>query len=176
MAKQNYGGVYANMDFPPYTYVPYPRHIATGPRGEYEVAYSEEEERKIKARLQREHDNMPEEVEAFATDPEKEILISRARELNVPINKKWSKEKLKSVVSAAEADIDNLPPEDEDDDHIGVVSLTAPTNNNDDNAETDDKEALLGQARDLGIKAQGMHLWGVPRLKATIAEFKASQE
>lgn len=176
MAKQNYGGVYANMDFPTYEYHPYPRHVIIGAGGLYEVALNEEEERKIKARLKKEREETPAEIEAFIVDPDKEILISRARELNVPINRKWSKAKLESVVKQAEEAIDNLPPESDDD------SLAPEDTHPDlfhvpfDSGKEDDKDALLAKAKDLGIKTQGMHLWGVPRLKATIAEFEANKE
>lgn len=177
MAKQNYGGVYANMEFPPYEYIPYPRHVITGPKGQFEIAYSEEEERKIKARLMRERDEAPVENEPFAHDQEKEILISRARELGVPINRKWSKEKLKSVVSTAENEIDNLPPEDDYDNFPATVSpethlknsFTAPAE--EEHHSEEDKDVLIAKAKELGFPAT--KLWGIPRLKASIAEATA---
>lgn len=175
MAKKNYGGVYANMEFPPYEYVPYPRHIITGPNGLFEVAHSEQDEKEIKTRLRKERDEAPEESEAFAIDPEKEILISRARELSVPINRKWSKEKLGKVVRDAEDAIDNLPPEDDQPVKQSQINL------DDEPAEdfveepklesTEDKAELIAQAKALGIPAT--FLWGVPRLKASIAEAQA---
>ena len=177
MAKQNYGGVYANMDFPTYEYRAYPRHIVTGPNGLYEVANSAEEEMKIKARLRKTYDEMPSEPMLLTADPEKEILISRARELNVPINRKWSKQKLENVLKEAEAAIDDLPPEDELtqlDDLPATEDFAEEVTAED--LDEEDKDALLAKAKSLGIKVQGMHLWGVPRIKATIAEFKASTE
>lgn len=176
MAKKNYGGVYANMEFPPYEYIPYPRHIITGPNGLYEVANSEEEEKRIKDRLRKAHDDAPAEFEAFIADPEKDILVSRARELNVPINRKWSKQKLQQVIQEAESAIDSLPPEDQEDaksvfaetpviDHFAHIqtSLSAPAQ-----IEEDDKDELVAQAKALGLPAT--KVWGIPRLKASIAE------
>lgn len=182
MAKQNYGGVYANMEFAPYQYQAYPRHIPTGDKGEYEVVFNEEEEVKVRAKLRKQFDDVPAEIEAFTADPEKEILISRARELEVPINRKWSKEKLIATLKAAEDAIDNLPPEGAEDEEpateptatvngAGIAHIADVTTVE----EVDDKEALLAKAKELGIKAQGMHLWGVPRLQATISEFLAAK-
>lgn len=173
MAKQNYGGVYANMDFPPYEYIPYPRHVITGPNGMFEVANSEEEEKKIKDRLRKQRDEAPEEVEAYIVDPEKEILISRARELGVPINRKWSKQKLEQVVGSAEAETDNLPPEEPElleidnselvSDSKELEALVAKIGDSE-----EDKEVLLEKAKELGLAAN--RLWGIPRLKAAISE------
>lgn len=169
MAKHNFGGVYANMDFPPYEFQPYPKHVKTGPSGEYEIAFDEAEERKIKARLQEQYENAPAETELFVVDPEKEILISRARELGVPINRKWSKEKLTKVVREAEAAIDDLPPEDEEDNFIKTSAPRMPQEVNVEPETTEiDKDALIEEAKLLGLPAT--KLWGVPRLQAAIAE------
>lgn len=171
MAKQNMGGVYANMDFPPYSYQPYPRHIVTGPHGKYEVAHSAEEESKILAKLQKDQDDAPAEPVHFVADPEKEILISRARELQVPFNSLWSKAKLKKLVEQAEADtdVDSLPAEDLERKKL-ITSITAEDVEEEEAAESaeDYKETLIAKARNLGINAN--KLWGIPRLKASIAE------
>lgn len=172
MAKHNYGGVYANMDFPPYEYVPYPRHVKTGPASDqYEVAYNEEDEAKIKARLKKAHDDAPAETEAFLIDPEKEILISRARELNVPINRKWSKQKLEQVLKLAEQEIDDLPPEDDSSSDQTNLFPNAKENVSAQDYDEEDKDELIAQAKALGYQAT--RLWGIPRLKASIAEGKA---
>lgn len=149
MAKQNYGGVYANMEFPPYEFREYPKHVVTGPFGQYEVANNETEETVIRAKLQKDHDDAPAVAAPMVADPAKEILISRAREIGVPFNPMWSKVKLDAVVKAAEAELDNLPPEE------------------------DDKDALIARANALGIKAT--KLWGIPRLKQDIAAAEADQ-
>lgn len=154
MAKQNLGGVYANMDFPPYEYREYPKHIRTGPYGRYEVANNAAEEEKILAKLKQDNDDAPAIMAPLIADPEKEILISRARELGIAFNSQWSKAKLTLVVQAAEKEIDNLPPEE----------------------ELDEKAKLYAEAKSLGLKAQGMHLWKIERLKAAIAEVKAASE
>lgn len=178
MAKHNYGGVYANMDFPPYEYVPYPRHIPTTD-GKYEVANSEAEEAAIKAKLKKDHDNLPALDPYFTSDPEKEILFARAKELGVPFNPKWSKAKLKNVIDTAEMEIDNLPPDSGFGDKAPAFftrDLMTPTLTDtfDKLVETpnipDDREALVAKAKSMGINPVGIHLWGIPRLKATIAE------
>lgn len=155
VAKQNLGGVYANMDFPPYEYREYPKHIRTGPYGKYEVALNQEDELKILTRLKQDDDNAPAIAPAaLIADPEKEILISRVRELGVAFNPQWSKAKLSKVVDEAEKEVDNLPPEE----------------------ELDEKAKLYKEAKALGLKAQGMHLWKSERLKAAIAEAKEAKE
>lgn len=149
-----YAGVYGNMNFPEWKYREYPKHISTGPHGQYVVAKNEEEEEKILVTLQKEDDDAPPEQQILVADPEKEILISRAAELGVAINKKWSKLKIKSAVEDAEAAADALP----------VESSEA-------EVERDDEEyklELIEKAKSLGIPAN--KVWGIKRLKKMIAE------
>lgn len=154
MAKQNFGGVYANMDFPPYVWVEYPKHLIVGPHGKYEIVNSKEEEAKLRERIQSDEDAAPAEYVPYVPDPEKEILLSRARELGLPFNSKWSKTKLLSIVEEAEAETDNLPAE--------VDQITSPDMY---------KEKLIAEARSLGIQAT--KLWGIPRLESHIASAKS---
>lgn len=179
MAKQNFGGVYANMEFPPYTYQPYPRHIHTGPHGQYEVANSEEEETQIRARLQKDHDDAPAAPVPYVADPAKEILISRARELGVPFNALWSKAKLQKTVDEAEAAVDDLPPEELP--KVKKMVEAAPEDEDVEDSEEDQfnspedyKDHLIAEANSLGIKAN--KLWGIPRLKSSIAEANANKK
>lgn len=176
MAKQNLGGVYANMDFPPYVWQEYPKHIATGPHGKYEVAQNAADEERIRAKLQKDQDDAPAEPVHLVLDPQKEILISRAHELGVAINRKWSVAKLQQVVNAAEQSVDNLPAEGEEgqadetpNDPSGTV-VDMPQEPIDETPKQL-KDRLLAEAKALGIEAH--HLWGVPRLKAAIAEAQA---
>lgn len=155
MAKQNLGGVYANMEFPTYEYREYPKHIRTGLHGAYEIAQNENDEMRILTKLKQDDDNAPAIApQALVADPEKEILISRARELGIAFNSQWSKAKLKVAIDTAEKEVDNLPPEE----------------------ELDEKAKLFKEAKSLGLKAQGMHLWKIDRLKAAIADAKEAQE
>lgn len=174
MAKQNFGGVYALMDFPPYQYREYPKAIQVGQRGEFKIAQNEEEESKIRSAIVAKIDSLPAENQAaaIAADPVRESLILRANELNVPINRKWSIGKLQAVVKDAEEAIDNLAPDD-----------NLPANENADGAlsdgseeihSEDDKEVLIAKAKSLGIPAN--KLWGVPKLKRTIEEVEASKK
>lgn len=162
MHRPPYGGVYANMDFDkiygPKSYQEYPKHIPVGSNGEYLVAHTPKEEEEILGTLQEMDDNAPAKVEHYVADPEKEILISRAREIGVAFNRKWSKAKLKQVVEEAEAEIDALP-----------VERAA---EEEDTGETPEemKDRLIQEAKSLGIPAN--KLWGIPRLKSTIAEHK----
>ncbi len=180
MAKRSYAGVYANMEFPPYQFVEFPKHIITGPHGQYAVALNKAEEDAILNKLQKTADETPGDYAPHITDPAKEILMSRARELGVAFNSKWSKAKLQTVVDAAELEIDNLPADegakrpakpaakiiDPDDE-------PADTNTHDESSK-EYKDALIAQAKSLGIQAN--HLWGVPRLKTVIAEAEANAE
>lgn len=154
MAKQNLGGVYANMDFPPYVWQEYPKHIKTGQYGQFEIAANAQDEERILSKLQLEDDNAPAIAAPLVADPEKEILISRAVELGIAFNPKWSKAKLTTVIDIAEKEVDNLPPEE----------------------EVDEKAKLYAEAKSLGLKAQGMHLWKAERLKAAISEAKEAKE
>lgn len=165
MAKPHTGGVYANMDFPPYVYQPYPRHVPTGPHGKYEVANSEAEEAAILGKLQKDQDDAPAVMAPHVADPEKEILISRARELGVPFNSKWSKMKLQLLVNEAEAAVDDLPPEEEPTKRKGKSV---------EDVEEGLKDHLIEQAKALGIPAN--KLWGIPRLRSSISEAKKEQE
>jgi hypothetical protein len=177
MAKQNYGGVYANMDFPPYEFREFPKSVPTGPYGKHEIAYSKTEEMAILAKLQKDEDEAPAVVAPYVADPVKEILISRARELQIPFNSQWSKAKLTKIVEEAEADVDNLPaevpeskrnsqsaasPEDPDDEDEGELDVVN---------EDELKDKLIAQAKSLGI--QDNRLWGIPRLKMSITEAQA---
>lgn len=170
--SQNLGGVYANMDFPPYVWTEFPKHIKTGPYGQYEVAKTATEEKEILTKLQKEHDNTPAEVIHYASDPAKEILISRARELEVPINIKWSKTKLQAVVDEAEKAIDDLPAEGATLPKVMVLEeIETPATVEE---LENEKTTLYNEAKALGLKTTGMHLWGIPRLKAAIIEAKAA--
>lgn len=185
MAKQNLGGVYANMDFPPYVWQEYPKHISTGPYGKFETVHSKQEEMAILARLDSEFDNAPAEAVKYVPDPEKDILIARARELGVAINPKWSKAKLSVVVSEAEEAVDNLPAElpqarERPSNKLTLGNVAPPQSmlpaEDPKDAQYDSpddlKNALYLEAKDLGINGTGMHLWGIPRLKQAIAEHK----
>lgn len=189
MAKQNMGGVYANMDFPPYVWQEYPKHISTGPYGKFEVACSKADEDRIINRLDNEFDNAPAEAARLVLDPDKEIIISRARELGVPINPKWSKAKLSQVVNDAEEAVDSLPAEviPTRERPSSKLTLTQPVNSlttsplesdpNDSRYESADdlKNALYLKAKEIGVNGTGMHLWGIPRLKQAIAEHEAKK-
>lgn len=189
MAKQNFGGVYANMDFPPYVWQEYPKHIPTGPYGKFEVAYSKADEDKIVARLDNEFDNAPAEAVKFVPDPEKDILIARARELRIPINAKWSKAKLSQLVSEAEEAVDSLPaelpnPRERPSNKLTLanstpqpISMISAEDPNDEKFESADdlKNSLYLKAKEIGVTGTGMHLWGIPRLKQAIAEHEAKK-
>jgi hypothetical protein len=167
MAKRDYAGVYANMEFPPYQYQPYPRHVTTGPHGQYEIANNEDEERRIKSKFNSTHTesafSSADETVAPVVDHEREILISRALDLGVPINRKWSKDKLKRIVSEAEAAVDDLPADEvQSDEDKSQPDLF------EESLESEDKDELIEQAKELGIPAT--RVWGVPRLKASIKE------
>lgn len=167
-----YGGVYANIDYDklygPKKYHRYPMHIPVNSEGRYLIANNEEEEKAIRDKLQEQFDNSPAEQLPYFSDPEKDILISRARELNVPFNSKWSKAKLRAVVEQAEQDIDALPPEIITPKGKQEIFTAAPLPAAEDLEE--DIEALRSEAKALGGKA--VHLWGVPRLKQFIEENK----
>lgn len=176
VARQNLGGVYANMDFPPYEFKEFPKAVPVGPHGQTTIVSTKEEENILLKKIQKDHDDAPAEVIPSVPDPEKEILISRARELGAAFNSKWSKAKLKATIDAAEMEIDNLPPEGEEeneepDDGVQELSLNSlrPMDKSYNDQEAL-KESLLEEAKALGLKGTGMHLWGIPRLKAAIAE------
>lgn len=179
MAKQNMGGVYANMEFPPYEFREYPKQVNTGPHGKFTVVHTRAEEDKLRQQLQKDHDDAPAEYVPHVADPEKEILISRARELGVPFNSKWSKAKLKITVQEAEADVDSLPAEQpvkargpEYGNEDGDLPISSPPAEGEEDYETPEelKAALLAKAKSMGINPTGIHLWGIPRLKSAIAE------
>lgn len=178
MAKQNFGGVYANMDFPPYVWQEYPKYIATGVNGQHTIVYSAVEESALKNKMQKAQDDMPAEPVHYVADPEKEILISRAAELEVPINRKWSKAKLEQVVKEAEEAIDDLPAEEAP---VKNMKLAVIEEYNDDQEIVEDSESpeeykdrLINEAKALNIPAN--KLWGIPRLTASIAEAKAKMK
>lgn len=164
MAKQNLGGVYANMDFPPYEFREFPKHIITG-RGTYETANDKHEEEEIRERVQKEYDEAPIEALIHTPDPEREALISRARELNVPINRMWSITKLKATIEKAEQAMDDLPAEGEEQD--GEITSEEQAEEN--------KEELIAKAKSLGIN-KANHLWGIPRLKLEIADAEKNKQ
>lgn len=174
MAKQNFGGVYANMDFPGYEYREFPKHIPTGPHGRYEIAANATEEEVIRKRLQAEADGfaaIPEFVH-HTPDPEREALVSRAAVLGVPINKLWSITKLKSTIQAAEAAMDELPAEGAA--PLKPTVLTTPgLDEHSASGLTPEeyKDKLIEEAKSFGLSAT--RLWGIPRLEQTIAEAKA---
>lgn len=163
MAVQGYknnGGVYANMDFPPYEHREYPKHVITGPYGKYEIVHNREEEIKLKGVL--EQNEIVSSLEA-PHDPEKDALIAKARFLGAPINRLWSNAKIQSVIAQAETAVDNLPPDEEvaDDE----PEETAPPTID----ELDDLQQLVAKAKELGIKSARI-AWGAERLKARIAQ------
>lgn len=173
--QRNYGGVYANMDFDAIygskAFHEYPKHISTGGKGQYTVVHSAAEEHELLNRIQKDQDDAPAYVAPYVTDPEKEILISRARELGVAFNSKWSKMKLKQTVEAAEQDVDNLPAE-----QVNKVKVTAMVIDNNEKLEapqTDEefKDKLIAEAKSFGYPAN--RLWGIPRLQTSISEAKA---
>lgn len=155
MAKaRSFGGVYENMDFAPYVFQEYPKHIKTGDHGRFEVALNAEEEAEIRSRIEFKNEVITAKQEALGPDKEKEKLILRCEELDIPINRKWSSQKLYDLIREAESAIDALPPE---------PSLL-------DTRGTDEHKALLEEARALGINVH--HAWGTPRLKAAIEKAK----
>lgn len=169
MAKQNYGGVYALMDFPPYVFREFPKLIHTGAHGQYEIVQNKKEEDEVLGRLKAAADALPPEntVSLATFDPIRETLISRARELEVPINRKWSLAKIRAAIQEAEEAIDNLPAEDNlppEDEQTAIDEAHAET-------DEDDKDSLIDKAKSLGIPAS--KLWGIPRLKKYIAEAEA---
>lgn len=178
--QKPYGGVYENMDFEqiygPKEFKEYPKFIPTGPHGQGTVVQTADEERDLRARMQKDEDDAPAYVAPLVADPEKEILISRCRELGAAFNPKWSKAKLKATVETAEADVDNLPAElplqkkSKAQTHLSDEPELAEID-----PETDVHATLLAEAKSIGIKAVGMHLWGIPRLKLAIAEAKRNQ-
>lgn len=186
MAKHKpYGGVYENYDFEkvygPKEWAEYPKAVPTGTTQfdkSYKVANNAEEEAAIRASMKQQfEDNLPAETHAYVADPEKEILISRARELEVPFNAKWSKAKLQVLITTAESEVDNLAAElplTKEQIKEAATSLLGaqhvPEEENEDVHAT-----LLEEAKRLGIKERNMHLFGVPRLKAMIAEHKAKK-
>jgi hypothetical protein len=174
-----YAGVYENYDwekvYGPKQWVEYPKAIPTGPHGQFKVVQNAEEEKVIRAALQEIHDNTPPYQEPHVADNEKDVLISRARELKIPINTQWSKKKLLQVIADKEAEVDDLPPED----LVDPKPLIAPILAQADETENENEDlhtTLLNQAKHMGIHERNMHLWGVPRLKAAIAEEKAKQK
>jgi hypothetical protein len=158
MAKQNLGGVYANMEFPPYEFREYPKHIKTGNRNNFEVANNVKEEEEIRSRLQLEKEVRIQAQEAEPTDPIRESLIKTLNKMNVPFNNKWSNTKLQMTIANAELETDNLP----------AIENVATENNELEETEEEDKDALIAQAKSLGINAS--RVWGIPRLKKEIAE------
>lgn len=154
MAKQNLGGVYANMEFAPYSFQEYPKHVQTGPWGKYEIARDTKEEQEILARVNQKfeaHQDAQARDEAEALlDPHHESLVAKARMLGVPFNSKWSTPKLQIVINEAEKSMDDLPPEE----NISDVRHN--------------QDELIARAKSLGIPAT--RLWGIPRLLREIAE------
>lgn len=183
-AQKPYGGVYENYDFEkvygPREWVEYPKAIPTGTTQfdkSFKIANNKAEEDDIRAKFNQQiEDSLPAEQHAYVADPEKEILISRARELKIPLNEKWSKSKLQGLISQAEADVDALPVEIEPSKEQikdAKLSLLGHSHISQDEENEDVHSKLLNEAKSLGIKERNMHLWGVPRLKAAIAEEKA---
>lgn len=170
MAKQNLGGVYANMDFPPYTYQEYPKHIRTGPYGKYEIANTAKDEEEIRTRLQLQHEVAVQAAEAPPPDPIRDSLIARALRGGIPINQKWSNQKIEAVIQEASLAMDDLPPEDtariapdENEEGGGIIA-----------SEEETKDELIAHAKSLGILAN--KLWGIPRLRTSIAEAEAAKK
>lgn len=176
-ARKPYGGVYEGMDFEaiygPKEWKEFPKAVVTGPHGKSVVVQNAIEEKALRAQIQKDEDDAPAEQPVFAADPEKEILISRARELGVAFNPKWSKAKLKATVETAEADVDSLPAETKThtpSKSLEEIAANLPPLHNE--SIEDQKERLLDQAKAMGVKGNAMHMWGIPRLKAAIAEHK----
>jgi hypothetical protein len=194
-----YEGVYANMDFEaiygPKQFLEYPKHVKTGPtNNDFKTVYSAKEERELLATLKYEQDNPSPEQFHATTDNEKEILITRAHELGVPINRKWSKGKLQQVITDAENEFDNLPAEGapQKTEYVSPVGSQViydtqlPTIADDNElvaeniqvidqeaADADEKAELIAEAKMLGINNRALHLFGIVRLKAEIAEARA---
>lgn len=170
MAKQNLGGVYANMDFPAYEWKEFPKAVTTGPHGQYVVVQSAIEESEVRSKLQKDQDDAPAIHIPYVADPEKEILISRARELGVAFNPKWSKAKLQVTVNEAEREVDSLPAELPKKKSAPVITTIEPEIELHNESPEDTKARLVAEVKALGINPTGIHLWGIPRLKAAIAE------
>jgi hypothetical protein len=177
MAYKNTGGVYANMEFPPYEFREYPKLIPTGPHGAYQIVSSQREENELLDSLGVAREKALAAKAHGPVDPQKEILIARASELGVPINKQWSMLKLQAVISAAEAAVDELPPEGEEIEeriHNKLIAAADEKVEEISNFE-DDKTELVARAKELGISSAS-RIWGVPRLKSAIAEAEAKSE
>lgn len=162
MAKQNLGGIYQNMEFTPWVFKEYPKHVPTGPYGQFAVANNAEEEHRILKRVQQDQDDAPALTMPHVRDPEKDILISRAQELQVPFNPKWSKGKLQQLVDEAEEQVDMLPVDE---------SRLHPADFADTVAE---KDRLIAEAKALGIPAN--RIWGIPRLQDVIKRARRKLE
>ncbi len=170
MAQRNYGGVYANMNFPHYEFQEYPKHVITGSKGQFVVVNNKKEEDELRAKLA---SIAPEIItEDAMVDPEKELLFGRAKELGVPFNRMWSKTKLQKVIDEAELSFDNLPAEGEIPGGTFLAKYPeAPSPDADPTVEVDEdalKLELIAQAKALGINAT--RLWGIPKIRAAIAE------
>lgn len=181
---RNDGGVFRNMDFAPYQFREFPKMIQTGTHGAYQIVNTKEEENELLAQLGKKHDEEVARIACGPVDPEKEALIARAKYLNVPINRKWSNQKLKALIADAEAEVDDLPPEgDEDEAETPLPETIATkanrliiaTNNDEDtdstdgshNIQSDEKSQLVARAKELGIHA-ATRVWGIPKLEHAI--------
>lgn len=182
-AKRPYGGVYENMDFPTYEFTEYPKHVPSGAHGKYEIAHTAEEEAEISARVGYKQEVIAQEQRELGPDPQRERLILRARELDVPINRKWSLYKISSLIKEAEESLDALPAEPIDYHTSNSAKVAKPTlvaakivDPDDEPAENEEpskKEVhsqLFKEAKALGIECH--HVWGIPRLQSAIAEHK----
>ncbi len=166
MAKANLGGIYAAMDFPPYEYREYPKHIVIGPHGQYKTAQNSKEEAEIKSQLSQ--DFVAEQIAAAAppSDPYHEDLILKARSLQIPFNSRWSNTKLAAVIKEAEEAQDNLPAEENVPTTLAIAGQLK--SQSDDEAGSEDYDALTTKARSLGVNVN--RVWGLPRLRREIEQ------
>lgn len=176
MAKQNYGGVYANMDFGTYEFREYPKHIKTGKYGQFVEVHNKEEEIAILGDIEKKQ--AATQIPDASIDHEKEALISKARKMGIPINALWSKSKLEKTIQQAEEELDNLPAEGDEVETSKVLEISTPTLASasssipDGLTEEQYKDQLIATAKELGFKSAS-RLWGIARLKASIAEAEA---
>ena len=168
MARQKpYGGVYENMDFGNYVYQEYPKHIRTGDHGKFEVVQNEEEEKRVRAKLVKKTEIIQAEQLALGPDIEKEKLLLRCKELDIPVNSKWSNQKLYGLIREAEAAVDALPANE----NLPDGYSSAEEADAEDHMDPEKlREQLIAEAKSLGIAAN--KTWGTPRLRSNIAEAK----
>jgi hypothetical protein len=176
--QPRYEGVYANMDFPVYEYREYPKHVKIEPHG-FKVVNSKEEEDQLLQTLGRRNEKMKQDIEGMGgetRDPERDFLLRRARELNIPVNKLWSTFKFRGLVQKAEDELDKLPAEQIDDNlpatGEGTAEISVDLSKISEKEQTDLKKSLLEKAHVLGIPATDS--WSITRLQNYISEAEKS--